>query len=296
MPVKYDTPDGLPPSTSGSTPSRFGSVPTPAKVLLGVFVALLVLYGIQQLLSDASERRSTGGVELLPVDDSVVPGEGGKDSLFGVPIKYDHSEHGATLAAINYQVGSESTLMFSTDTRDRLLKYIYTSHSVAATKAGGLTSADLEDLLRKSQGVDEEGRVLTKDGKIDEERQAYSMFLPEYGAFRVVSSNDDRVVVDVWGPTLRGNSTGLDDEPLRVEWKVARWDLRWERGDWRAEDDDTESPAAPNPKVAGKVSVSFAERSRLLPKDDGWRLVADAVEDYSAVPSGTPMRITEHAQ
>jgi hypothetical protein len=293
MPVKYDTPDGRPPSTPAAKPGRFGSVPKPAQVLLGVFAALLVLYGIQQLLSDASERRTTGGVELLPADDSVAAGEGGKDSLFGVPIKYDHSEHGAILAAINYRVGEDSTLMFSTDTRNRLMKYTSTT-ATWKQQSAGWSSKDLAELYEKGYGVDEDGRVLTKDGKIDENRQAYSMFLPEYGAFRVVSSADDRVVVDVWGPTLVGNSTGLDDEPLRVEWRAQRTDLRWERGDWRMQ--KAKDPDAPKPKVPGKVSVSFAERSRLLPKDDGWRLVADAVEDYSAVPSGTPMRITERVQ
>lgn len=289
MPVKYDTPDGRPPQTPISTPGRFGSIPKPAKILLGVLLGLLVLYGIQQLLTDASERRETGGVELLPVDEEVMPGEGGTESLFGVPTKYEHSENGAIHAAINYKIATSSTLMYSTDTRDKLVKYVYT------TKARSqLSSKQMEELFRDGFGVDSEGRAITKDGKIDDDRQAYSMFLPEYGAFRVVSASDDRVVVDVWGPELTGNSTGLDDEPLRVEWKTVRKDLRWERGDWRVAKDD--SPSAPKPKVPGKVNVSFAERARLLPKDDGWRLVSDAVEDYSAVPSGTPMRITEHVE
>lgn len=289
MPVKYDTPDGRPPATSVSQPGRFGSIPKPAKVLLGLFVGLLVLYGIQLLLTDASERRATGGVELLPVDESVVAGEGGSESLFGVPIKYDHSENGAIHAALNYRVATSSTLMLSTDTRDKLVKYIYLKSAL-----GKATSKDMEEIMRAGAGVDGDGRVLTKDGKIDENRQAYSMFLPEYGAFRVASSRDDRVVVDVWGPELTGNSTGLTDEPLRVEWSAERKDLRWVDGDWRLAPD--KSPAAPKPKVPGRVNVSFAERSRLLPKDDGWQLVADAVEDLTAVPTGTPMRITERVQ
>lgn len=293
MPVKYDTPDGRPPATTVSTPGRFGSIPTPAKVLLGLLAGLLVLYGIQQLLTTASERRETGGVAVLPVDESVTPGEGGSESLFGVPIKYEHSEHGAILAAINYRVASSSTLMYSTDTRDKLTAYVTTSAGLKRMKTEW-SSSDLEDLYRRGSGVDEEGRVLTKDGKIDENRQAYSMFLPEYGAFRVVSASDDRVVVEVWGPTLTGNSTGLDDEPLLVEWETTRQDMRWERSDWRVGEGKTLTTV--KPKVPGKVSVSFAERSRLLPKGDGWRLVSDAVEDYSAVPSGTPMRITEHVQ
>ena len=293
MPVKYDTPDGRPPATSASTPGRFRSIPGPAKALLALVVGLLVLYAAQQLLSSASERRATGGVALLQVDDGVVPGEGGSESLFGVPIKYEHSENGAVHAAINYRVASASTLMYSTDTRDKLTAYVTTSAGLKRMKSEW-SSRDLEDLYRRASGVDEDGRVLTKDGKIDEDRQAYSMFLPEYGAFRVVSSTDDRVVVDVWGPTLTGNSTGLDDEPLRVEWETTRRDMRWERGDWRVGEGKTSTTV--KPKVPGKVSVSFAERSRLLPKGDGWRLVAGAVEDYSAVPAGTPMRITERVQ
>jgi hypothetical protein len=293
MPVKYDTPDGRPPATSASTPGRFGSIPGPAKALLAVVVGLLVLFAAQQLLSSASERRASGGVALLPVDESVVPGEGGSESLFGVPIKYEHSENGAIHAAINYRVATNSTLMYSTDTRDRLMKYVATTAGWAK-QSKAWSSEDLEEMVRRSAGVDEEGRVLTKDGKIDEDRQSYSMFLPEYGAFRVVSASDNRVVVEVWGPELTGNSTGLDDEPLRLEWETVQTDLRWERGDWRIADE--KSPASPSPKVPGKVSVSFAERSRLLPKADGWRLVADAVEDYSAVPAGTPMRITERVQ
>lgn len=293
MPVKYDTPDGRPPAATVATPGRISAMPAPAKVLLGLFVGLLVLYGIQQLLTTASERRETGGVAALPVDESVTPGSGGSESLFGVPIKYEHSEHGAVLAAINYRVATNSTLMYSTDTRDRLTKYLGTKAALAKQQRE-FSSKDLEEMWRRGNGVDADGRVLTKDGEIDENRQAYSMLLPEYGAFRVVSASHDRVVVEIWGPVLSGNSTGLDDEPLRVEWKSVRTDLRWERGDWRVADE--KSPAAPKPKVPGKVSVSFAERSRLLPKDDGWRLVSDAVEDYSAVPSGTPMRITEHVQ
>ena len=293
MPVKYDTPDGHPPVASISRPSRLGSIPRPAKVLLVALIGLLVLYGIQQFLAGASERQATGGVPLLPVDQSVTPGEGGTQSLFGVPIKYDHSEHGAVLAAINYRVGGDSTLRLSSDTRDRLLDYTSTARTLRRMKSGW-SVADLNELNRKAWGVDDEGRVLTPAGKIDENREAYSMFLPEYGAFRVVSSAENRVVLDVWGPTLTGNSSGLDDEPLRVEWKTLRADMRWERGDWRME--KAAPPPAPKPRVPGKVSVSFAERSRMLPKDEGWRLVSTAVEDYSAVPSGTPMQITEHVQ
>lgn len=299
--VQHEQPTHPPVTPPPGGPRRRPGRGLVVAILLSLLAAATVVFALSQRSDNAGTQAKpdtapSSGRPADPASDAlpfgtVTFGQGGAEDLFGIPIRYPHTQDGATAAAINLTVGGSGPLNVVEAAREPLNRYLYTAR--AAAKGFPTTAAQAEEARAKA-GLDLNGQVLNDDGSVDPgSTYLDTTFIPEYGAYRVLpGATADRVTVDLWGPLLTGTARSNGSGDAEVRWVLVRVTVAWDRGDWRIDDLTVpdQLPArrqtVPMPADRAALNVSFAERAELLPASEGWVMVRNATEDTSAYPEG----------
>ncbi|MEU6776309.1 hypothetical protein [Streptomyces sp. NPDC046759] len=168
----------------------------------------------------------------------------------GVPTGFAHTEQGAQSAASNYAVALGSTGMFKKDTRDTLLRLLYTS-AAADRLQGPMDQAYSADFLAK-MGLDAAGNP-PKDSTF------VSRVVPVGTSVQQYTEHDAKVAV--WYLGLIGMAGSSSTDPVTSSWKTWTFDLQWTGGDWKIASDAQKDGPAPVPgddKAATSDEISKA--------------------------------------
>lgn len=298
MPVQYERPnpdhDPAQREDDPDTPAQQSLLHHPAMKVLAVFVVLVVLALLVHACQGGTTakpktRKPSGqsGVTVLP-KGTVTPGKGGKRTLpgsGGLEVGYPHTTDGAAAAGVNYLTWFSSEQ--HTVSRDRVtgLDYLGDQHVSRAA------AAQMVRMFRSAPGVNARGLYLGRSGRVNTSMKYYSLLLPRYGAYRVVSSTSSKATVELWAPWIHGVSKADGSgAPLKVDWIWTQVTLAWKHGDWRLITNPKDMPHSPVPSPKQFVNASFVSRARILPAGQGWRMTADATQDTSAVPPQVPLK------
>lgn len=164
---------------------------------------------------------STGG-SVAPIGPTTV--------VAGVPMGYRHDQAGAVSAALHFLVASEAVLAMDESAA------VAAQRAMATNAAADPLAARLRSQLAAFHDGFGPGPVGYRVAPV---------------ADRVTAADAEDVAVDVWYVAV----IEPPDRPAYEDWRTMRYQLVWERGDWReaAEHDDPgPRPAALSP--AGAVS------------------------------------------
>jgi hypothetical protein len=159
----------------------------------------------------------------------------------GVPVGYEQSEAGAVAAATQYVVAFGGELALDDQRRRDALQSV-------ASEAG---ARRLEEQLGPGFAIvrDYLDQVVAPGDRV--------VMRTVPAGYRITSFAREQAVVEVWAA---GMLVGLG-EPIRmVDWTTSTIHLRWERGDWRVEEIDTQD--GPHPHAPGIADA--AEHARQI--------------------------------
>lgn len=170
---------------------------------------------------------SAAAAAALPAAAAV--GVGPSTVVDGVPMGYAHSPAGAEAAAVGF-LRLDGALVAMSDDAASAAKRVIASSSAADALVADVV-AKLDTLRKGYPG----GTTLFRIGVL---------------ATRVAPSGPDRVRVEIWHVGVVSPPVGLPYE----DWATQRYELVWERGDWR--DAGEASTAGPRPLPEPQVSPS----------------------------------------
>ncbi|MFD3724702.1 hypothetical protein [Streptomyces sp. NPDC058671] len=143
-----------------------------------------------------------------------------------IPTGYAHDEQGAQSAASNYAVALGSAEMFTTSTRNEIVRTVY-APAVAAARQG-----DLDQVYSDKGFLSRIG--LREDGTAPQGVSFISRVIPV--GTRVDSYTDDRATVSVWYSSLFGMAGEGSKNPVSEAWYTNSYELQWVDGDWKVTD------------------------------------------------------------
>jgi hypothetical protein len=170
---------------------------------------------------------SPAAAAALPAAAAV--GVGPSTVVDGVPMGYAHSPAGAEAAAVGF-LRLDGALVAMSDEAASAAKRVIASSSAADALVADVV-AKLDTLRQGYPG----GTTLFRIGVL---------------ATRVAPSGPDRVRIEIWHVGVVSPPVGLPYE----DWATQRYELVWERGDWR--DAGEASTAGPRPLPEPQVSPS----------------------------------------
>jgi len=145
---------------------------------------------------------------------------GPREVVKGVPVGYQHSEHGAVAAAANYARVLSSTLILDQ----------------AARRAAIETLAAPETLDRQQRAWDQAAASLTKGLRVGDgsAKQATVLLRAVPVGWRLKEYTGDRATVAIWVTSVLGALGGPPNGmPVREAWGTTTVELRWVDGDWK---------------------------------------------------------------
>lgn len=287
MPIRVDEPRTSRPTTS--TPARSRSrlvgavaVGVVVAVLLGVLVGRCSA-GSEDPVASAQPPAPSGSqppvVEpsqpsTLPEAPGVVAGSGEIGRVYEMQTGFTQTTEGAVQAAMNYAIVDASPAYYNQAHYDAIQAEMYTTPEVR--KQIGYRQQTV-NALRKYYQVNSSGQPLT-DGKPDSRKKIWDAAYLQYGAFKVVIDEPEKVRVQLWYPIVQGVDyrDAKTTANIRLHWVLTEETVEWVRGDWLQAGHAMESDP-PLPANRGQVVTSFAERAELL-GTDGWMLPDNAAE------------------
>lgn len=199
-----------------------------------------------------------------------------QDFLYGTRVGYPRTVDGAVAAAINYDAATHTPAMFNKNQRTALNQRIYTDR--------GRDTVAMDDELAaafaKQLGLDAQGRVLAKNGKVDPSRKLIVATYPRYGAYQLLgyqpsAEEPTEVTVTSWRPFVLGVGTKTDLSKVGLSWYEATVTVVWDRTDWRVRDSVTRLETS-KPGDGSTPNASYADRAAAL--GPGWSVPTDATE------------------
>jgi hypothetical protein len=154
----------------------------------------------------------------------------------GVPIGYARTRAGAVAAMAAYGQALADPRVQLDDRRRRAVAAAVGTNRYARS----LQDAEAVFAARRSGAV---GRAMRPGAR--------AVFLGVPVAFRIVSYDGSRAVIDSWGVAIAASDTGL--EP-RASWGTSTTTAVWEHGDWKV--DEVRSQPGPVPGETGTPSAA----------------------------------------
>jgi hypothetical protein len=189
-------------------------------VLLGLVLAVLVVAVLRR--PGAPPTRSVPAPAATPSQEShPVPAAAGASRIeAGVPVGYPRTQSGAVSAATNYLVAFTQPRMFQPAVRRQVLTVL----------AGPELAPDL--IRSVDPGMQRAAETLSVDPNTGTSSMGdlVSRLVPV--GYQVVSYNNDRARVAVWGTSLAGVAGASSRMPVVNAWATDTIDLTWD-GDWR---------------------------------------------------------------
>lgn len=289
MPIRVDEgPASRTTATRAAAPSRVRLV---VMVAVGVLVAALVgvLVGRWSTGPDrpvvsaqppaVSSSSQPPAVEpsqatALPRAAGVVAGSGGIGRVYEMPTGFTKTTEGAVQAVMNYAIVDASPAYYNQAHYDAIQARMYTTPAVR--RQIGYRQQTLI-ALRKHYQINSAGQPLT-NGKPDPRKKIWDAAYLQYGAFKVVVDEPEKVGVQLWYPIVHGvdYKDAKTTANISLNWVLTEVTVQWVRGDWLVAASALESDP-PQPADRGQVVTSFAERAELL-GTDGWTLPDNAAE------------------
>lgn len=285
MPIRVDE-DRASRATTPPAPSRSRLV---VAVAVGVVVAVVLgvlvgrwSTGSKDPVASAQPPASSSqppAVEpsqatTLPRAAGVVAGSGGIGRVHEMQTGFTKTTEGAVQAAMNYAIVDASPAYYNQAHYDAIQAEMYTNPEVR--KQIG-SRQQVVNALRKYYQVNSAGQPLT-DGKPDPRKRIWDAAYLQYGAFKVVIDEPEKVRVQLWYPVVLGvdYKDAKTTANIQLNWVLTEVTVEWVRGDWLVAGNAMESDP-PLPANRGQVVTSFAERAELL-GTDGWMLPDNAAE------------------
>lgn len=186
-------------------------------------VAVVVVCVAARAVSGSPSRRAAMPGSAPPAD-VVIPAPSAAGSaapvgpttiVAGVPMGYRHDQAGAVSAALHFLVASEAVLAMDESAA------VAAQRVMATSAAADSLAAQLRSQLAAFRDGFGPGPVGYRVAPV---------------ADRVTAADADDVAVDVWYVAV----IEPPDRPAYEDWRTMRYQLVWERGDWReaAEHDD----------------------------------------------------------
>lgn len=205
---------------------------------------------------------------------TVVAGSGGIGRIFEMQTGFTKDTNGAVQAAMSYAIVDASPAYYNQKHYDAIQAAMYTTPEVRQ-RIGYRQEAVIAK--RKYYQINALGQALT-DGEPDPRKKIWDAAYLQYGAYKLVIDEPEKVRVQLWYPIVQG--TDFKDAKttanIRLDWVLTETTVEWVRGDWLVSGSGVESDP-PKPADLGQVVTSFAERAKLLGAD-GWTLPDNAVE------------------
>jgi len=145
---------------------------------------------------------------------------GPREVVSGVPVGYQHSEHGAVAAAANYARVLSSTLILDRSRRRAAIEALAAPETLGRQqRAFDQAVASLSKGLGVTDGSALDGTVLLRAVPV---------------GWRLKEYTGDRATVAIWVTSVLGAlGTPPDGVPVREAWGTTTVKLRWVDGDWK---------------------------------------------------------------
>ncbi len=197
---------------------------------------------------------------------------GNTAAKYGIPYGWSKTPEGAVGAAMHNAASFCSLPVLVDGTRAELVPYLFTPDGAQFD-----LTAERAAKMRKGMRLNDDGVVLLPDGQPSPHEKYYGCGLPRYGAYKVLASDPDRVVVEVWMPYVAG--PGTDDNISEVWLGTLHGELtmRWSAGpdgpDWRVSYYKS-LPALKLPASPKKSNIGWQGIRDVV--GPGWMVPADA--------------------
>ena len=201
----------------------------------------------------------------------------GTRRIAGQPRGFPHTTDGAVEAAATAMAASYTMERMTPADRSAWVKDVFLK-----------VPTDTEDkakLYQSQNNLNTQGQLIDPaTGQPASDRRFTSLCHPELGAYKVESSSEDAVTVDVWQVCITGVIAPETPSNVNVNWMIARGAMVWSGSDWRVAGVGQGSfNTAPAPADKAQPATTYPERAKILAAyGAGWMAYADGSDKVPA--------------
>ncbi|EME96618.1 hypothetical protein J7W19_18315 [Streptomyces mobaraensis NBRC 13819 = DSM 40847] len=222
----------------------------PSRNLITIVAVVVLLVAAIAFANRGGDKSSHGDDENSAKGGSSATAPSGvkpvEEKNGGIPSGFAHDEQGVQSAAANFAVALNSTDMYKSDSRLRILDAVYTP-DVAEKRRGPLDKLYADEAFLKRIGLDSNANPPKGMTFISRANPVGT---------RIVKYEGDRASVAVWYSALFGIAGEGSKTPVAESWYTNTFEFSWTGKDWKITDFTQKDGPAP---VGRDQTASSAE-------------------------------------